>query len=78
MAREPDNAKARNLLDQIQDQNPDDALVSTLAVEKEVNTFFRLQNPSVIAQLKLEFPDLEDNPDSKTVFLKLRQLRNSW
>lgn len=78
LAREPDNKEAKKLLGQIQDQNPDQALVSTLAMEKEVNTFFRLQNPSVIAQLRKEFPDLDDNPDPKTVFLKLRELRNSW
>ena len=24
------------------------------------------------------FPDLDDSPDPKTVFLKLRELRNSW
>ena len=78
LAREPDNKEAKKLLGQIQDQNPDHALVSTLAMEKEVNTFFRLRNPSVIAQLKQEFPDLDENPDPKTVFLKLRELRNSW
>ena len=32
----------------------------------------------VIARLREAFPDLPDDPDSKTVFLKLRELRNSW
>lgn len=76
--REPDNAKAAELLGGVEDQDPDDAMVTTLAREKEINTFFRLQNPSVIAHLREEFKDLPENPDPKTVFLKLRELRNSW
>ncbi len=76
--REPDNTRAAELLEKIADQNTDDALVSTLALEKEVNTFFRLHSPSVIAALRESFPDLPENPDPKTVFIKLRELRNKW
>lgn len=76
--REPDNAEAKTLLAEIENQNPDDALVTTLALEKEVNTFFRLQSPTVIGKLREAFPDLPENPDSETVFLKLRELRNDW
>ena len=76
--REPDNARAARLLDDVRGQDPDAPLVSTLALEKEINTFFRLHSPSVIAKLKEAFPDLPDDPDAKTVFLKLRELRNEW
>ena len=76
--REPDNARAPGLLAEVEDQNPGKALVTTLALEKEVNTFFRLHSPGVIARLREAFPDLPDAPDAKTVFLKLRELRNSW
>ena len=76
--REPDNSSAKSLLDEIKDQNPDEALVSTIALEKEINTFFRLQNSTVIAMLQAEFPDMPDNPDPQAVFLKLRELRNNW
>ncbi len=76
--REPDNKHAQTLLDNVSEQDPASALVSTLALEKEVNTFFRLRNPTVIAALREAFPDLEEDPDPKTVFLKLRELRNSW
>ena len=76
--REPDNAKAESLLGDVGEQDPNKALVSTLALEKEVNTFFRLHSPTVIARLRESFPDLPDEPDAKTVFLKLRELRNSW
>ena len=76
--REPDNAKAQEMLATYKRQDPDDALVTTLAMEREVNTFFRLQNSTVIARLAEQFPELGDNPDPKAVFLKLRELRNSW
>ncbi len=76
--REPDNANAKDLLNTGRDEDPEDAMVSTLGQEKESNTFVRLQNSSVINGLREAFPDLENMPDSKTVFLKLRELRNSW
>jgi hydroxyacylglutathione hydrolase len=76
--REPDNARAGELLGEVEDQDPNRALVSTLALEKQINTFFRLHSPTVIAQLREVFPDLPDEPDPKTVFVKLRELRNRW
>ena len=76
--REPDNEKARALLDDLSEHDPEDALISTLALEKEVNAFFRLHSPSVIAKLREAFPDLPDDPDPKTVFVRLRELRNDW
>lgn len=76
--REPDNARAKTLLAKTREQDPASALVSTLALEKEINAFFRLHSPTVIARLRESFPDLPENPDPKTVFLKLRELRNSW
>ena len=59
-------------------KNPEHSLISTLGLEKEINTFFRLQNPTVINRLREHYPDLPDNPDPKTVFVKLRDRRNSW
>ena len=32
----------------------------------------------VIARLRESFPDLPEHPDPKTVFIKLRELRNKW
>jgi hydroxyacylglutathione hydrolase len=66
------------MLERLKGQDPGNAYVSTLAVEREVNTFFRLTNPTVIAKLREAFPDLPAKPDPRTVFLKLRELRNSW
>lgn len=77
--REPDNARARELLAQLEaEHDPERALVTTLALEKEINTFFRLTSPTVIAELRNAFPDLPDQPSPKEVFLRLRELRNSW
>lgn len=78
LSREPDNADAKKLLSDVTGQDPNHALVSTLALEKRINTFFRLQSPSVIARLREEFPEIGDAPDAKTVFLKLREIRNKW
>ena len=76
--REPSNEKAKQLRDEVANQDPNTPLVTTLGLEKEVNTFFRLQNPTVIARLREAFSDLPDEPDTETVFLKLRELRNGW
>jgi len=76
--REPGNPRAKSLLAEIGDQDPNAALVSTLGLEKEINTFFRLHNPSVIQRIRESFPDLPDEIDDRTVFMKLRELRNSW
>ncbi len=76
--REPDNARAASLKDELAGHDPGNALVTSLALEKEVNAFFRLHSPTVIARLRQAFPDLPDAPDAATVFVKLRELRNSW
>ena len=76
--REPHNEKASELLARVRDQDPNQALVSTLALEKQVNTFFRLESPKIIEKLRDVFPEIPEKPDAETVFLKLRELRNRW
>ncbi|MDP3085898.1 MAG: hydroxyacylglutathione hydrolase [Rubrivivax sp.] len=78
LAREPDNQAAQALLAQVSGQDPAAGLVTTMAQELQVNTFLRLDSPSVIAQLRERFPELPEQPDARTVFVKLRELRNSW
>jgi hydroxyacylglutathione hydrolase len=75
--REPSNQDAAQLLGQAH-HDPAAALVTTLGQEKRINTFFRLQNPTVIARLREAFPDIGEHPDARTVFVKLRELRNRW
>ena len=77
--REPDNEDAKSLLDELSGtHDPQDPIVTTIELERKVNTFFRLTSPSVIRELRQSFRDLEDEPSPKTVFLRLRELRNSW
>ena len=76
--REPGNAAAKALLPGVADQDPAASSVTTLAQEKEINTFMRLGSPGVIARLRESFPDLPDAPDARTVFTRLRELRNKW
>jgi len=76
--REPDNDTARQMIAQYENQDPADALVTTLATERRINTFFRLQSPAVIARLREQFPDIGGSPSPREVFLKLRELRNNW
>ncbi|HPU53271.1 MAG TPA: hydroxyacylglutathione hydrolase [Burkholderiaceae bacterium] len=78
LAREPGNAAARDLLPRVIDHDPAQAVVTTLGEEKQFNTFMRLTSAAVIAALRESFPDLPANPDPKTVFVKLRELRNNW
>ncbi len=78
LSREPDNAAAQKLLPSVSGADPVTTAVTTLAQEKDINTFFRLSSPGVIAKLRESFPDLPDSPDAKTVFTRLRELRNTW
>jgi len=76
--REPANPDAPQYLARAREHNAAAAAVTTLGEEKRFNTFLRLQNPAVIAALRAKFPDLPERPDPKTVFVKLRELRNKW
>ena len=76
--REPDNAAAAALLADVTGQDPAQARVTTLATEQQVNGFLRLTSASLIAALRKRFPDLGEAPDPQTVFVRLRELRNTW
>jgi hydroxyacylglutathione hydrolase len=76
--REPANEDAATLLESAKTADPAAATVTTLGQEKRINAFFRLQNPQVIARLREKFPDLPEQPDARTVFVRLRELRNKW
>ena len=78
LGREPDNRDAEAALPTVAGHDPANAIVTTLADEKRFNTFLRLRSPTVVAKLREAFPDLPEQPDPKTVFAKLRELRNSW
>lgn len=71
--REPSNESAKELLDVYQTMQTDEEfIVTTIAKEKEINTFLRLDNSEVIANIS------GDTSSEKQVFLRLRELRNKW
>jgi hydroxyacylglutathione hydrolase len=76
--REPGNVDAAALLAETQSLGGAEVPVMTLADERRYNTFFRLQNPTVIARLRERFPELPEQPSAEQVFLHLRELRNHW
>lgn len=71
--REPSNAKARQWLKKYEqadiNTNP---LTTTMADEREINTFLRLDNEEIITNLP---STVESDQD---VFIELRSLRNDW
>ncbi len=75
---EAGNGDAAKALEAAKDHDPAAARVTTLGEEKRVNAFLRLQNPEVIRRLRARFPEIGENPDARTVFVKLRELRNHW
>lgn len=76
--REPDNVDAAKLLAECGDHDPGNARITTIADERRINTFFRLQEATIIARLGESFPQLAESPDAREVFLRLRELRNDW
>ncbi len=76
--REPDNQEARALLASVRAADPAEAPVTTLADERRINTFLRLESPVLIERLREAFPALDAHPDARAVFLRLRELRNRW
>ena len=77
--REPDNKAAASLSSELEGtHDPDNPIVTTIAQEREINTFFRLTSPTIAKRLREAFPELSEEPSPKEVFLRLRELRNSW
>lgn len=78
LSREPDNQAAISLLAAIEQWNSERHFISNIALERAVNTFFRLDSETVISLLTHQFADFPDNPTEQAVFVKLRELRDSW
>ncbi|MFT5573976.1 MAG: hydroxyacylglutathione hydrolase [Cryomorphaceae bacterium] len=76
--REPGNTAARSLLAAMEQWVGEQHFISNIAMERLVNSFFRLGSAEIIDLLQKQFPQMDGSPDEETVFLKLRELRNSW
>jgi len=72
--REPSNAKARDLFNEVQKINPlpSGYRIFNMDLERKINTFFRLENE----EIRKGLPGVVDS--DKQVFLRLRELRNKW
>ncbi len=73
--REPDNQAAESLLSEL--EGVDEVPVLKLGQERTINTFFRLDRPSVQRELARSFPDRDLSTEQQR-FLALRELRNTW
>lgn len=78
LTREPSNPAIAEWLLQAERHDPHQPLVTTLAVEKQINPFFRLNSATLIQALRPDFPTLAAHPDNREIFICLRELRNRW
>ncbi|PHZ84881.1 hydroxyacylglutathione hydrolase [Paremcibacter congregatus] len=76
--REPGNRAAEDMLNMLLDHDPHNAYITTMAEERRINSFFRLDSPVIIDKLKSEDPDFSAAPSPRDVFTALRARRNTW
>jgi hydroxyacylglutathione hydrolase len=74
--RKPNSAKAKSMLPAMGKQNPAKGAGHHPGVGAGDQYVLPADQPEAIKRLREAFPVLPDNPDPKTVFLKLRELRN--
>jgi len=75
---EPSNQDAAAWRARGASHDPASAPILTLADERRLNSFFRLDRPSLIDGLRARVPSLSRSPSAREVFLALRELRNNW
>ena len=74
LSREPSNQKAKTLLEELKKtHNPTSPFISTIKLERKVNSFFRLSSSDIKQNLQLS-----QNTTPDKVFIELRELRNQW
>jgi len=72
---EPSNSAAKHWLSLVEKADPlIEPIVTTIGIEKQINTFFRLTNEEVKLSIALE----SDTVSEFEVFRKLRQFRDQW
>lgn len=70
---EKENSQAKEFLNRLSGLNLDEVFFhNDMKTEREINTFLRLEEKNVVKNLGLA------HNDKKSVFLKLRQLRDNW
>jgi hydroxyacylglutathione hydrolase len=76
--REPSNRAARELAQRVTAVSPADMPILTMSEEQQINVFFRLDQPEVIAGVRRARPAMLTETTPRAVFLALRDLRNRW
>lgn len=76
--REPSNQAARELAQRVTGLAATDMPVLNLEQERQVNVFFRLDQPEIIAGVSRARPAMLAQTTPRAVFLALRDLRNRW
>ena len=65
-----------NINNKLESINNSEEVLSTIGEEKTYNPFMRFGNVSLIDNMKEKFPEMDT--DERSVFIKLRELRNNW
>lgn len=74
---EQNNATAKEYLNKIQELSlKQEFLVTTLGLERKINTFFRLHSQSILNHLKQK--GLLSSESAESLFVGLRKLRDQW
>jgi len=76
--REPSNQAARELAQRVTGLPGPQMPVLTMEQERQVNVFFRLDQPEIIAGARRARPAMMAEATPRAVFLALRDLRNRW
>jgi hydroxyacylglutathione hydrolase len=76
--REPSNQAARELAQRVTGLAATDTPVLNMEQERQVNVFFRLDQPEIIAGARRARPAMLAEATPRAVFLALRDLRNRW
>jgi hydroxyacylglutathione hydrolase len=76
--REPSNEPARELAGRCANLGGEAMPTLTLAEERQINVFLRLDSAEIIAGLTRTGAIREPHPAARDVFLALRELRNRW
>lgn len=73
------NSAARDLLgDYEREIRAGRYIVSTIGLERDINTFFRLDSEELRRDLKKHFSNINERSSERDVFLALRKLRDAW
>tara|TARA_R110000868_G_scaffold162538_3_gene393925 strand:- start:20968 stop:21759 length:792 start_codon:yes stop_codon:yes gene_type:complete len=75
---EPNNTEAKKLLEKIKQEKPNNRVITSLFIEKQINSFFRLNSEEIKRNLVEKFKTKFENLSKEQVFFKLRELRNKW